>query len=36
MTESTQPTTQDPGHDKASGEVDAKAAGKKTGPPGNA
>jgi hypothetical protein len=27
-------TTIDPGPDKASGEVDPKAAGKKTGPPG--
>jgi len=29
-------TTRDPGPDKASGEVDPAAAGKKTGPPGNA
>ena len=28
-------TTHDPGADKASGEVDSKAAGKKTVPPGN-
>jgi hypothetical protein len=30
------PTTHDPGPEKASGEVDSKAAGRKTGPPGNA
>jgi hypothetical protein len=29
------PTTHDPGPEKASGEVDSKAAGSKTGPPGN-
>jgi hypothetical protein len=34
MTDDTN-TTHDPGADKASGEVDSKAAGKKTGPPGN-
>ena len=36
MTESEKTTTHDPGPDKASGEVDPKAAGSKTGPPGNA
>jgi hypothetical protein len=36
MTEQQKTTTHDPGPDKASGEVDAKAAGSKTGPPGNA
>jgi hypothetical protein len=35
MTEQQKTTTHDPGPDKASGEVDAKAAGSKTGPPGN-
>ena len=35
MTDDTKITTHDPGADKASGEVDSKAAGKKTGPPGN-
>ena len=28
--------TNDPGPEKASGDVDPKGAGKKTGPPGNA
>ena len=28
-------TTHDPGPDKASGEVDSRAAGSKTSPPGN-
>jgi hypothetical protein len=36
MSEQETTTTHDPGPDKASGEVDAKAAGSKTGPPGNA
>lgn len=36
MTNDEKITTHDPGPDKASGEVDAKAAGSKTGPPGNA
>jgi hypothetical protein len=36
MTDDQKTTTHDPGPDKASGEVDAKAAGSKTGPPGNA
>ena len=36
MSEETKTTTHDPGADKASGEVDSQAAGKKTGPPGNA
>jgi hypothetical protein len=35
MTDEQKITTHDPGPDKASGEVDAKAAGSKTGPPGN-
>ena len=35
MTDDTKITTHDPGADKASGEVDSKAAGQKTGPPGN-
>jgi hypothetical protein len=37
MTNDTHPrdTTTDPGPEKASGEVDSKAAGQKTDPPGN-
>src|SRR6059058_1429490 len=35
MTDDDKTTTHDPGPGKASGEVDAKAAGQKTGPPGN-